>query len=79
MEFNRRQSAHGWKLYGKVPLHAGDVCSMKVRFASRIWVAISVAIVRWTRGIESGIETFVMNHETVEQLNTDIQARTKTL
>ena len=52
---------------------------MKVRFASRIWVAISVAIVRWTRGIEFGIETFVMNHETVEQLNTDIQARTKTL
>ena len=66
-------------MYGEVPLHAGDVCSMKVRLSSRVWVSISVAIVCWTRDIESGIETFVMNHETMEQLNTYIQERTKTL
>lgn len=72
-------SVRGWKINGDVPLHAGEACSMEVRLSSSKWVSILVGIVRWTRGEESGIETLVMNDESMKQLNEYIKRRIEVL
>jgi hypothetical protein len=70
-------SCRGWKIYGNMPLRAGDVCSLKVRLAATLWVSVLVGIVRWAQGEESGIETMVMNDESTERLNRYIAERMK--
>lgn len=72
-------SNRGWRIYGNTPVAVGDVCSMKVRLTTRKWVSVSAGIVRWVRGEEWGIETVVMNEESMEQLNEYIQKRIKAL
>ena len=72
-------SVHGWKISGNMGLHAGEVCSMEIRLASKKWALISTGIVRWTRGEvsgafgEAGIETLVMTDTATRQLNEYIQ------
>jgi hypothetical protein len=72
-------SPGGWRLSGNLSLQRGDVCSLKVRLASRKRVSVSAAIVRWVRGDEYGIETLVMSDESQERLKAYLHKRIKAL
>lgn len=72
-------SSAGWRVFGPLPLKAGDVCSMKVRLGDKTWVAVASARVQWMQGEECGVETLVMNEESAEQLNDYIQERIRAL
>ncbi len=72
-------SSAGWRVFGTLPIQAGDVCSMKVRLTTGIWVSVALASVRWVRGDECGIETLAMNEESTERLTAFIETRIKAL
>ena len=72
-------STRGWRIYGNVPVAVGDVCSLKVRLATKQWVSVSAGIVRWVQGQEYGIETIEMIDESQERLSIYIQERIKAL
>lgn len=72
-------SSAGWRVFGTLPLQAGDVCSMKVRLTAGTWVSVALASVRWVIGNEYGIETLAMNEESTERLTAFIEARIKAL
>ena len=61
-------SVNGWKLSGDVPLQVGQRCSLTVTLPDQPSFFVSVAIVRWTRGQEYGLETLAIDKQVHSQL-----------
>ena len=64
-------SLNGWKLSGDVPLRVGETCSLTVNLPNQDRIVVTVAIVRWVRGQEYGLETLVVErqmHRRLEQV-----------
>lgn len=65
-------STLGWRVSGSLLLEPGDVCALKVKLPTKIWVSVAAGKVRWVRGDEAGafgeagIETLVMNEDTLK-------------
>jgi len=68
-------SPMGWRFSGDLPLRVGEVCSLTVRLPTYQDVYVAAAIVRWIRGEEFGVETLVMDEESVEDLDDYIEER----
>ena len=67
-------SLNGWKLSGDVPLGVGQTCSLTVNLPNQPSVFVAAATVRWVRGQEYGLETFVVEkqmHSRLEHLLND--------
>lgn len=56
-------SVNGWKLSGDVPLQVGQMCSLTVTLPDQPSFVVSVAIVRWARGQEYGLETLAIDKQ----------------
>jgi hypothetical protein len=56
-------SVNGWHLSGNVPLRVGQTCPLTVNLPDRPSLLVSVAIVRWVRGQEYGLETLVADEQ----------------
>ena len=56
-------SVNGWKLSGDVPLEVGQMCSLTVTLPDQPSFFIAVAIVRWVRGQEYGLETLAIDKQ----------------
>ena len=54
-------SLSGWRLSGDLPMRVGQTCSMSVTLSNPTRVFVVAGMVRWVRGEECGIETFVAN------------------
>jgi len=54
-------SLSGWRLSGDLPLRVGQTCSLCVTVSNPTRVFVVAGMVRWVRGEECGIETFVAN------------------
>jgi hypothetical protein len=68
-------SLSGWRLSGNLPLRVGQTCSMFVNFSNSKRVYVVAGIVRWVRGEEYGIETFVANGTIHARLVHDVRHR----
>ena len=56
-------SVNGWHLSGNVPLRVGQTCPLIVNLPNRPSLLVTVAIVRWVRGQEYGLETLVADEQ----------------
>ena len=54
-------SLSGWRLSGDLPLHVGQTCSLCVTLSKPKRVFVVAGMVRWVRGEEYGVQTFVAN------------------
>jgi hypothetical protein len=61
-------SLNGWKLSGDVPLRVGQTCSLTVNLPNQESIFVADAIVRWVRGQEYGLETLVVEKQTISRL-----------
>ncbi len=64
-------SVNGWHLSGDVPLRVEQTCPLTVKLPNQPSLFVAVAIVRWVRGQEYGLETLVADmqtHSLVEQV-----------
>ena len=61
-------SQNGWKLSGDVPLRVGETCSLTVNLPNQDRIVVTVAIVRWVRGQEYGLETLVVEKQMYSRL-----------
>jgi hypothetical protein len=56
-------SVNGWHLSGNVQLRVGQTCPLTVNLPNRPSLFVAVAIVRWVRGEEYGLETLVADKQ----------------
>ena len=70
-------SPMGWRVSGNLPLHRGDVCSMKLVLPTNKQVSVAAGIVRWVRGENFGIETLVLDGKAQAFIGKYIRERMK--
>jgi len=56
-------SVNGWHLSGNVPLRVGQTYPLTVNLPNRPSLFVAVAIVRWVRGQEYGLENLVADKQ----------------
>ena len=61
-------SLTGWRFSGDLPLRIGEVCSLTIDLPSHERIYVATGIVRWVRGEEYGVETFVIDDESREAM-----------
>ena len=54
----------GWQLSGDVPLRVGQTCPLTITVPNQPRLFVTVAIVRWVRGQEYGLETLAVEKRT---------------
>ena len=61
-------SMTGWRMSGDVPMHPGETLALTVTLPSKERIAVSAAVVRWSRGSEFAVENVVMEPHTEARL-----------
>ena len=61
-------SLTGWRLSGDLPLRIGEVCSLTVILPPYQPIYVAAGIVRWARGEDFGVETFVIDEDSEKDL-----------
>ncbi len=61
-------SPSGWRIFGTMPVEAGDVCALKVKLPTKEWVSVAAGRVQWTCGEACGIQTLMINTHARERI-----------
>jgi hypothetical protein len=61
-------SRSGWRLSGDLPMRAGEHLSLTVTLPNEQHIQVPEAVVRWSRGLEFGVETIDTPKHTAERL-----------
>lgn len=72
-------SRTGWRMSGTLPLHCGDVCTLRAVLPTQKQISVTAGIVRWVRGEDYGIETLVMDRKVEAHLGKYIHERMREL
>jgi len=68
-------SLTGWRFSGNLSLRIGEVCSLTVNLPTQETLYVAAGIVRWVRGEEYGVKTFVIDDESREDMEQYIWQR----
>ncbi len=66
-------SCTGWRLSGDLPMRPGETLSLVVTLPNEQCIKILQAVVRWSRGEESAIETVMIEPHTHARLQHEVK------